>query len=153
MAEKVFTVNNIECKALHFTIGSDHRYIVHKGETDWDKFRKLFGWGCARPATGLNIDGDGEWYAVYVEDCFDPPVAIIRAETWEDVEEIFLAELDWADVDAEDFLEEGEGLQNGKVVSYESLYDNDHLVYTDRRTTADTESIMIRSAKLVQIDL
>lgn len=59
----------------------------------------------------IDESGDSEavWFAFFEEDCFDPPIYIVRAESWEQAYEDFLdtrpdADLsDWSDEERAEF--------------------------------------------------
>jgi hypothetical protein len=51
-------------------------------------------------------DDEDKFFLVFVQDCFDPPLAIVRAETAGDAVDIFLDELPWGRMDSEDIDED-----------------------------------------------
>lgn len=68
-------VHSVVFKTLY---RDDCQYIV---TSESEKFREQFGYVQVKQCDGANFDGWGKyWYAVYISDCFDPPVVIVRAD-------------------------------------------------------------------------
>ncbi len=94
-------------------------------------------------AAYVNAQGlEEEHFLCYVEDCLDPPLAVVRAEHACDAQEWFTEELPWADV-PEDCLPE--------VKPEDNEQEWEHLSFTSRGTWVETESIRIFALRLVQI--
>lgn len=151
------TIGDINAKSCFFSLGNDnHRYVVT--DMDWDRFKDRYtgyfeadsGKWCRgemidkdlKQCEAVDFDQSGDFYAVYVEDCFDPPMCIVRADDPSDAQERFLDEKDWADIDKED----AEKLTDKD-------WDSGLYTHTGRNTLAHTESVMVREIKLVRIDL
>lgn len=50
----------------------------------------------ATKVTGLNMDStDDKFWAVWVADCFDPPIAVVRADLEANAEEVFVEQCPW----------------------------------------------------------
>lgn len=106
------TVNG--ARELVFTQGKDdRRYILQApgAETDYLEVLHRFSAFQVKRTTHFYIDDtDGEWFACYNVDCFDPPMAVIRARSFESAYEVFCDEFaDWLRVDeadADDYPEE-----------------------------------------------
>ena len=96
MADHI-TLPAVKARAVHFANvhNANERYVVFpRWLTSVDILHD--GIKC-RQATGVNLEGAGaRFFLVYVEDCFDPPVAIVRADNEQDAEEWFVQELPWA---------------------------------------------------------
>jgi hypothetical protein len=117
---KHITLPDVKARAVHFANihSANERYVVFPqwvtcGDIIHDNFR-------CRQATGVNLAGDGErFFLVYVEDCFAPPVAIVRADNEQDAEELFVQELPWArltEEQVEDINEDDVGIgPNGEL--------------------------------------
>lgn len=142
---KPLVLGTLTVKALHFSLdGSTHRYVVGVDDMDFLDFHKKynhneFGPVDCKKATGFKMDETyDDFFMVYVEDCFDPPIAIIRAEHGQEAAEIFTDELTWAHVDEKDVTDEqiDAGLyqmnNNGKWYDAETLrVRNVRLVYIE----------------------
>ena len=112
--------------------------VIESDRSDYLDFCKRYGHSdTAKRAEGLEFDGRGKlFFAVFVQDCFDPPLCVVRADNGCEAEEIFVNAKDWADVsetDAKDYPEE-------------------HLHATDRGTMYDPQSVSVREVFLKRID-
>ena len=71
-------------------------------------------------------DTDGKWFIFANVDCFAPPMAIVRARTFEEAYEIFLAEWEsWVkveDIDAADYpMDDRQYNENGTHIDAEGV--------------------------------
>lgn len=108
--------------------GAGALYVVTNGETDFFKFREQHGHD-AKKADGINLDGsEARFFLVFVEDCFDPCVCIVRADNGSEAEEKFTDVKDWADVSEADRAD----------------YSEDKLQWSGRNTWFDSEGIVVR---------
>ncbi len=137
---------NVKARALHFRENDQSpEYVVFpEGPVDHYAFMTAFNWSqkdskiLYRQATGVNLDGTEErFFMVFVADCFDPPIAIVRADNESDAEEGFYEELPWADVEEADVKD----------------FDVDTLVWSSRGKWVDTNGIQIRETRLVHVEL
>jgi hypothetical protein len=92
---------------------TDHRYILQApGHPDdyLATLQRFPAFQIKRTSEYYIDDTNGAWFAFYNVDCFDPPMAIIRARTFEDAYEVFCDEFeDWIkveDADAGDYPED-----------------------------------------------
>ena len=91
----------------------------------------------------LNEDSDDErWFIFYVEDCYSPPMTLVRARSWEEAYEIYI---DWAAEHrgleiTEDARKDYEG-PDGLVCSY-----------TSNGVPVDTKSIQGFEVRLERIE-
>lgn len=94
-----------------------------------------------RKAVGLHLDdqnANAEVWAFFVDDCFDPPFAVVAASNMGEAEEAFLNNFDWADVtepDLSDYDPEG-----------------DNLYWTERGTVASTEEVRAIRCKVLGVE-
>jgi hypothetical protein len=106
-----------------------------------------------KQATGVNLGEDfPNFYMVYVEDCFDPPVAIVRGESAEDALDTFIDELTWAHMSDED-VEEAiqDHAEKGKSASMDDP--PDWVTYSSGGQAYNSESLMIRDIKLYSVEV
>jgi hypothetical protein len=114
-------VGEVEATALVFKGQcDDHRYVLTLNDSS-DPFvellRNSFGYSQTKTTSSHSqIDGYGKhFYGVYVADCFDPPIAIIRADNESEAIEWFVDEFDWSHLSDEDLKDYGE---DSEAVSY-----------------------------------
>lgn len=92
-----------------------------------------------RRVSDVNIEqagwGNDVWVAFYIEDCFDPPVYILRASSWEEAYEEFI---DWQ----VDQLKIEEPDLND--------YDAESLTYSSNGVPVDTEGVRGKEVKLIE---
>ncbi len=119
------------------------RYVIGCESMPSETFLNVFpnGQHQHQKATGVNIDGDGKFFLCYVEDCFDPPCAIVRAEDAADAEERFVDECEWAQVSDADMDEEREDADN----------DETGYSYTGNGTRYDGETIKVYEVRCLTI--
>lgn len=86
-------LGDIKCRTIVFIdTGLSHEYIVGEKEHFEDN----------RPvAEGINLEDNiyNRFFLCFVADCFDPPLAIVRAEHAQDAIEYFVEECDWSHID------------------------------------------------------
>lgn len=86
-----------------------HRYVLEAVPSDYLAFITKYP-NAKRTDRYYIDDSDGQWYACYNVDCFDPPFAIVRARSFETAYEVFCDEFsDWLKVeepDANDYPED-----------------------------------------------
>lgn len=130
-------IGEIEAHAVKFGWNSkgNAEIVVPSKNLEFFKFREEFG-SDVKQCEGLEFDGSGKmWFAVYVEDCFDPPICIVRADNASEAEEIFVNTKNWADVSEPDLKD----------------YSEDQLNATERGTMYDPESVSVREVFLSSI--
>ncbi len=141
-----------------FTQGNpDHRYILQpKSETgqygyaeDYIAFISRFPKHSVKRTNEVYIDDeDGEWFACYVVDCFDPPFAVIRARSFESAYEIFCDEFSqWMAVDATS--EEDYHTAECNAVGHEEC--NCDINYNSSGVHIDTDNVQIHPLQLVSV--
>ncbi len=141
---KNVTLGEIEVKTVSFSERGNEgrcRYIVGTDGMDYCDFLRTYNGGEVqhKRATGVELDGFGKaFFMVYVEDCFDPPVAIVRADNAQDAEEAFVDALPWAHISEPDLKDYSE--------------DDDSLSYGPSGQPYDSSSVMIREVRLVAIE-
>jgi len=82
-------------------------------------------------------EGGDKWFVVAVADCFDPPVAIVRATDEYTAEEYFIDELMWAHVDETDLKD----------------YDEDSLRYNSSGIPCDVSQVNIHRVYLRYMEM
>lgn len=108
--------------------------VVPHGNIAFDQFRKEY--PDAKRCEGLDFDQSyPRFFACYVEDCHDPLVLIVRADTGSEAEEAFVNAKDWADIAEEDMKD----------------YDFNQTMPTERGTWYETESVCIREVFLSSV--
>jgi hypothetical protein len=132
------TVSDIQATALIFDWNG--RKVVLDAENlgtlaFWDKH----GQDCHHVTHHANVDDYGKgWFVFYVEDCFAPPLAIIRADSFETAYEIFCDEFErWIRVDETDAAD----------------YPEDERNYNGNGTHIDTESVQGAEIRLVSVQV
>lgn len=81
-------------------------------------------------------DTEGQWFAFYNVDCFDPPLAIIRARSFESAYEVFCNEFEhWLKVNETDLADYPEEERN----------------YNDNGTYIDTDNVQGHELHLLSI--
>lgn len=132
----------------------NHRIVVGRDDMDYIEFIKRYDSAKYQHtrATGINLeDGDGKFFLVYVSDCFDPPLAVVRAANAGDAEDWFIEELAWADIPEADLKDynifpDGDPAGEGKEPK-------EHAQWTSRGTWADTEQITIHEIKPIYAEI
>ena len=93
-------------------------------------------------------DADAEWFAFFEENCFDPPIYLVRARSWEQAYEDFcdqLTPVDLSDLDEDQraMVEDTEGnLPDGYAIN-----SSGHLVHTESVMGYQTRIVSIQCAK------
>lgn len=133
-----------EPAAIVFDFDGPHgALVVERTPSDYPDFHRAFdreGAPPARRAVGVDVwdfSGPARYYAVWVDDCFDPPIAVVRAKDEGEAEEMFLDALDWSHITAPLDLAD---------------YDADALHYTSSGIPCDTEGVRIREVSLARIE-
>jgi hypothetical protein len=109
-----------------------------------------------KEATPLNMDSsdedDGFWL-LCVQDCFDPPIAIVRASHADEALEIFVDELDWAHISDEDLkdYEDTDSYVDGKPLVYREFSEN--VNWNNSGQAYDSEGIYMCQVKLHSIEV
>lgn len=129
-------------RELVFTNGNaDHRYILQPKGTAEDYLSTLKRFphhSIKRTSEHYIDDTSGEWFACYNVDCFDPPMAIVRARSFEQAYEVFCDEFsDWLKVDESDAGDYPEDARN----------------YSGSGVHIDTDNIQIHPLTLVEVRL
>jgi hypothetical protein len=135
---KTISMADVDARAIVFTFGSADRLLVVEAEPETDllKFWDRYGHEAKR-ADHANFADYGRFFAFWVADCFDPPIAIVRADSWENAYEIFLDEFErWIKIDEPDLGD----------------YDEETLTYNSNGTPIDSEAVNGQEIKLVRID-
>lgn len=136
-------IGSIEnAKELVFTQGNnDHRYILQAAGTPEDYLSTIqrFPSHSIKRTTECYIDDtEGNWYACYNVDCFDPPFAVIRARSFESAYELFCDEFsDWLKVDDSDAAD----------------YPEDERNYNGSGVHIDTQNVQIHKMTLLTVSL
>ena len=136
-------MNNVIAVVFESPFNSEHCFVCGVDDMDfivWLTYKDgLHPYTDAKRATGVNLDGvEKEFYLVWVQDCMDPPVAIVRADNVSDAIDEFVEELTWAHLDelaAKDYIEEG---TDGKDLKY-----SDSLGIGPSGQMYDSESLMV----------
>ncbi|HWH75945.1 MAG TPA: hypothetical protein VNT76_01190 [Candidatus Binatus sp.] len=128
-------------RELVFSVGnsSDHRYILQAPGVKEDYLETLerFPKHSIKRTTDYYIDDtDGQWFACFNVDCFDPPFAVIRARSFESAYEIFCDEFEkWIAVDA----------------TAAADYPEDDRNYNGNGTHIDTDNVQISELTLLSV--
>jgi hypothetical protein len=143
---------------LVFTQGNpNHRYVLQpKSETgqygyeeDTVSFLNRFPKHSVKRTNEHYIDDpSGEWFACYNVDCFDPPFAVIRAQTFEQAYEVFCDEFeDWLRVDPMGETD----YHSAECNATNHEHCNCDISYNSSGTHIDTDNVQIHSLTLVSI--
>lgn len=137
---KTFDMGDVIATAAVFTFGPDSNskslLIVTREPMTHAERLDRFGHD-AKGCVGVHLDDSGsKFYAIWVEDCFDPPIAIVRADHEQDALDTFVDKLDWAHVSEPDLAD----------------YTEDQLSYGPNGQPYDGESIGMLEVKLVRIE-
>jgi hypothetical protein len=128
-------------KELVFSTGGDFRYILQPSGTPEDYLSTLtrFPHHSIKRTTDYYVDDtSGKWFACYNVDCFDPPMAIIRARSFESAYEVFCDEFsDWLKVDDADAAD----------------YPEDDRNYNGHGVHIDTDNVQIQELTLLSVSL
>jgi hypothetical protein len=138
-------VTNVKAKALIFQSPlSNNHYVVLAEPLDTIEFMN----GYVRPefdakqATGVETDaGYDTWFMCYLEDCYDPPIAIVNAEHEGDAIDAFVDKCEWARMSTET-VEERENDGIGETVGWSAC-----------GYSYDEEIMQCRPIKLLRIEL
>lgn len=118
---------------------SDRLYVLTLPDTDYlETLHRYPKHQIERTSQYYIDDTSGQWFACYNVDCFDPPMAIIRARSFESAYEVFCCEFEhWLKVeelDAADYPEEDRN-------------------YNDNGTHIDTNNVQIHKLILVRVNM
>jgi hypothetical protein len=107
MKPDTIDVDDINAIELVFTSGNaDHRYILQPATTQEDTLSTMLRHPhhqIKRTTEHYIDDTSGKWFYFANVDCFDPPIAIIRARSFESAYEVFCDEFErWMVVDEPD---------------------------------------------------
>lgn len=135
---------------------SDTTFVIENVRSELDAFRQRYG-DNAKRATGVALNECGaRFYLMWVEDCFSPCLAIVRADNASEAQEAFLDALNWCDVSGDDLPDyavvvAGEASKGGKT---EDFTDYPSLTYTSERggQWCDTEALNCREVKIHTIN-
>lgn len=139
------TLGTIECVAAFFQSPhcKTHFYVVGLHEMDYIEFLQKYCLGdidCKR-ATGLRMDDTNDkFFMCFVSDCFDPPIAIIRADNEQDAEEWFVDELSWSHYSEDDVK---------KMTEEEQEYAG----YGPSGQVYDQQNLQVQEVKLIRVEL
>lgn len=163
------TLHDIEATALIFAWGNDRQLVVpatpvRDSLTLW----KLYG-NDATEAYGFYEESEGPFFAFWIEDCFDPPVYVVRARTFETAYETFCDEFSRLitidDSDLPDYItcsECGANIGADQISEYQPTetpctdahctghYD-DHITYNASGVAIDTDNVQGRQIQLLRI--
>ncbi len=108
-------------------------YVVEENPLDFFQFREKYGLDAKR-ATGINLDEEAKsFYLLAVQDCFDPPCYVVRADNMSEAEMIFASETDQVLISEPDLAD----------------YNEDNLSYDDKGRPYDSEGITILDLRVV----
>jgi hypothetical protein len=127
-------------RELVFTMGRDDRfYILQSPELkeDYIEFITRYPKHDVKRTTEFYIDDtEGQWFACFNMDCFDPPFAVVRARSWESAYEVFCDEFErWLAVDE----------------SSTADYPEEDRNYNGNGTHIDTDNVQIHQLSLIQV--
>ena len=126
------TIDAIELVfAASLDANDDRRYILQAEATDYMETLNRFPAHQIKRTTEHYIDDtEGKWFAFYNVDCFDPPMAVIRAKSFETAYDVFCDEWErWLkvdDIDAADYPEDNRSYNgNGTHIDIEAVQGNE----------------------------
>lgn len=125
-------------------INPDHYYVALPAEMDSLEFMKRYNVGNVecQQVRHADLDQDEEhFFMCYSEDCYDPPIVIVRAEDMDAAIDVFVEEFpNLGAMDEETRKErEKDGLE-------------DTIGYTGQGNIYDTERVMVREIELVRLE-
>lgn len=138
-----FPVGDVRAVAAVFRspFHPDHYYVVRKPRMNYLDFIARYNVGNVqcKQCDGYNLDDSlcPHFYAVFVADCFDPPIVLIRAASPSDAQDIFLDETPYAHITDPNDLKD---------------YDPETLYYNSNGAPCDTESVQIHDVQLVRVE-
>lgn len=109
-------LGTIKVKALYFLIQSpfSKTFIVGADELSESDFMTKYCSGSERAERACGIKFDDEFgtkfFMVFVSDCFDPPIAIVRAENENDAIEYFVQNKNWTHVPPDEINENDDNI-------------------------------------------
>ncbi len=136
-------IGDVSARAAHFVAlngNPNHRYIVFADKPDFVAFLQTYNDGKweSKQATGVNLDSsDKRFFMVAVSDCYDPPIAIIRADNECEAEGWFADELTWAHISEPDLAD----------------YDDESMSYNSSGVPYETDNIVIWEVRMTHIEL
>ena len=154
----MLTLGEVKAQAVLFTspMNDKNFYVCGLDDMDFMEFRNRYdnAPGNAerqyKRATALCFDDSYDrFFMVYVADCFDPPIAIIRAENECEALEIFADELEWAHIgetDLPDYLKPADERREG-----DSEY-VDSVSWNSSGKPYETESIQMHEIRLHSVE-
>lgn len=117
--------------------GSDRRYLLQLPGVDYLETLARYPKHQIKQTSEYYIeDTGGQWFACYNVDCFDPPLAIVRARSFEQAYETFCDEFErWIKVDESDATD----------------YPEDERDYNSSGTHIDASQVQIYPLQLLQV--
>lgn len=133
---KTIAFGDVKALAAVFSFRGDRTLIVEAEPAETIAFWDQYGHDAKRADHyGLDDWGNG-FFAFWVENCFDPSIAIVRADSFETAYEIFCDEFaDWIKIDDSDLAD----------------YDPETLNYNGSGVAIDTESVQGSEISLLRI--
>lgn len=160
MSNKTKTLNVFfdgQVKAAYFRLYENDKtpYIAVREDMTFEEFKKEFGWDAKR-VQGINLDycHGGEFFLVYVSDCFDPPLTVIGANGGFDAQMCFIEETEYALIPEEDHSDFEEDDPDGEAEEGKTARQPSDYVYFDSQGRwHDTEQIIVRRVQLIRLDI
>jgi hypothetical protein len=153
---KLLTIGELLAQAAIFQspFAKNYFYVVGRDDMDYLEFMQRYDTGDKqhKRATGLALDDSGErFFLLCVADCFDPPVAIVRARNESDAYETFVDELAWAHItdenDLKDYLKPASEWERPDCPEYV-----DSLSFNCNGVPYDGEGIQMQEVKLYAVE-
>jgi len=138
-------IENVKAVVFESPVDPIYCYVCGVGDMDyleWLNFKEeLRPYEDAKRATAVNLDGvEKRFFLVWVQDCMDPPMAIVRADHEADAIDWFVDVLSWAhldEVDLKDYIVE-------KAVDGKDPVYSDNLGFGSSGQMYDNESLMVK---------
>ncbi len=158
---KVMNVSDVQAIAAVFNFGGRELIVEADREAlDTLGFWDRYGHDCHRAMGHYGLDDYGSFFVFYVEDCFDPPLYVIRADTFESAYEIFCDEFSRLiaidDSDLSDYLHEYDCPNRGRALTEENHEDpcscgGERLNYSSSGVAIDTEAVQGSEITLLRV--
>ena len=140
MSDKIELRIDVNALIFQSPMAQNHRYIVRKTPMNNIEFNQKYNVGDVecKQATPVNIDSEYQkFFMFYVSDCYDPPIAIVCAKSFEEAHGWFVDELNWSHISEPDLKD----------------YDQENLDYNSNGTPYDSEGIHGYEIKLIGVEM
>lgn len=143
-------LENVSAMLFRSPFNRDSFYVVGRDGLSFPEFNEKYGnspYSAAaqfKRASGANLDdNESQFFMVYVEDCFDPPIAIVRADDECEAIDIAVDAFEWLRVEPSNY---------GTPAEFEKAIEDGIVGIGDGSNYYDAEQIRVREVKPYRLE-